>query len=430
MQRRNFLKDVTLGAGSLFTSGLLSTDEANAAVSKSALNKVPLDKLKKPLAIAMWDFSWILRHHRYGEFENWDKVLNELARRGYNAIRLDVMPQYVAADTDGKITEEFRSVKKDWAPAKWGNDYTMSFRPREALLEFLPMCRKYGFRLALSSWFTNHNTGPRGVFSEQGGALRAWTETLAFLQQHDLLDDNIIYIDLLNEYPKYHGFDWFKHEMNARGDAKQFRLNNPNAFFPDDFDMGISGGYNVLQQKFMQDFANDFIQKLKTQFPGYPYQFSVTYTTPLDSIDISRFGSLDYHLWFTAAADIPNWRSLGGIDLSKDNRPAFNQLMKFWEENKSQMTQWMDKAITAVASKARENNITCGNTEGWGPVGWLDHPDLNWNWVKEAADIAVPLAKKHSSYKYICSSNFTHPQFKGIWEDIKWHRKITSLIKE
>lgn len=89
----------------------------------------------------------------------------------------------------------------------------------------------------------------------------------------------------------------------------------------------------------------------------------------------------------------------------------------------------MDQAITAVAKKAKQNNITCGNTEGWGPVGWLDHPELNWNWVKEAADIAVVLAKKHNNYKYICSSNFTHPQFKGIWEDIKWHRKITCLIK-
>jgi hypothetical protein len=41
----------------------------------------------------------------------------------------------------------------------------------------------------------------------------------------------------------------------------------------------------------------------------------------------------------------------------------------------------------------------------------------------------VELAKKHENYKYICSSNFTHPQFKGIWEDIRWHRKITDRIK-
>jgi hypothetical protein len=38
-------------------------------------------QIKKPLAIAMWDFNWILRHHKYVEFENWDRVLGELAKQ-------------------------------------------------------------------------------------------------------------------------------------------------------------------------------------------------------------------------------------------------------------------------------------------------------------------------------------------------------------
>jgi hypothetical protein len=283
--------------------------------------------------------------------------------------------------------------------------------------------------VALSSWFTNHNTGPRGIFSEEGGALRAWTETLQFLQKNDLLDDNVIYIDLLNEYPKYHGFDWFKKEMNARGNADHFKLNNPTAFIPDNLEMTKGNGYNALQQQFVNDFGNDLIRKLKQRFPQYPYQLSVTYTTPLESVDLSQFGTLDYHLWFTAAADIPHWRALGGIDQSKDNRPAFAELQTFWKEKKGEMTRWMDKAITGVAQRAKQHKITAGNTEGWGPVGWLDHPDLNWNWVKEAGDIAIELAKQHDTYRYLCSSNFTHPQFRGIWEDVKWHKKITSRIK-
>lgn len=71
----------------------------------------------------------------------------------------------------------------------------------------------------------------------------------------------------------------------------------------------------------------------------------------------------------------------------------------------------------------------CGNTEGWGPIGWYDHPDLNWEWVKESTEICVNLAKKHNEYKFICTSNFTHPQFKGLWEDVKWHKRITKIIK-
>ena len=79
---------------------------------------------------------------------------------------------------------------------------------------------------------------------------------------------------------------------------------------------------------------------------------------------------------------------------------------------------------------AAQNNIVCGNTEGWGPVLWYDHPELDWRFTKEAADICVDLALKHDNYKFICTSNFTHPQFQGIWDDVKWHQQITSRIRK
>lgn len=428
MERRNFIKKTTLGTGAWLLAdpfpeaGLKAYDIQNK-------NSLPLNSLKKPLAIAMWDFSWILRHHRYGEFEDWDRVLEELAERGYNAIRIDAMPQYIASDSDGKITEEFRSVRPDWKPAMWGNYYTMSFRPHEALRDFLPKCRKHGIRVGLASWFLNHNTGQRSIFMEEGGLLRAWTETLNFLKQCQLLDDNIIYIDLLNEFPLCHGFDWFKQEMNTRGDVEQFRLNNPNAFVPDDNEIKRTGSYNALQLKFQDDFANNLIGNMKAKFPDQVFHMSITCTTPLDSVDISQFGTLDYHMWLGIIGDIPHWRTLANIDQSKNNLPVFQELMQAWNKKKAQTIALADQAITAVSEKARSYNIPCGNTEGWGPVGWLDHPELNWKWVKEAAEICVDLARKHDNYKYICTSNFTHPQHKGIWEDVKWHRKITGRIK-
>ena len=427
MERRKFMKNIALGSGALLAGSLQIPIIGCTDGGRKRL--LPLDKLKKPLAIAMWDFSWILRHHRYGEFENWDKVLDELAERGYNAIRIDCMPQYVAADTDGTITEEFRSVRKDWGLVKWGNYYTMSFRPREALLEFLPKCRKYGIRVGLSSWFVNHNTGPRSIFKEEGGALRAWEETLEFLYRHELLDDNIIYVDLLNEYPKWHGYDWFKEQMNIRGNIDQFRLDNPEAFVPDEDALQDPSGFNALQLKFQNDFACDMIRKLKDRFPDQVYHMSITQTTPLDSVDFSEFDTLDYHVWLAILAEVPHWTVFRHMDQSKDSRSLFKELMQAWNEKRPQTIKIADEIITAVAEKARSCNITCGNTEGWGPVEWIDHPELNWDWIKDAADISVNLARKHDNYKYICSSNFTHPQFKGMWEDVKWHRKITERIK-
>lgn len=51
--------------------------------------------------------------------------------------------------------------------------------------------------------------------------------------------------------------------------------------------------------------------------------------------------------------------------------------------------------------------------------------------VQESAEICVGLAKKHKENKFICASNFPHPQFKGLWEDIELEcdKKITAIIK-
>lgn len=170
--RRHFIKSSSLAVGSVLFSKM-AYSESHSLLQQDSNKVFKFSELKQPLAIAMWDFSWILRHHRYGEFENWDKVLSELLERGYNAIRIDAMPQFVAADTDGSVANKFRSVKEDWKPAVWGNDCTMSFSAREALLEFLPKCEKHGIKVGLASWFMRHGTNRQDIFNEKGGLLRA-----------------------------------------------------------------------------------------------------------------------------------------------------------------------------------------------------------------------------------------------------------------
>ena len=430
MERREFIRNTAIaGSAALALPGSMLAGNGNPGVKELKSNvKLPISKIDKPLAIAMWDFSWILRHHKYGEFEDWDKALEGLAERGYNAIRMDAMPQFVAADKNGKISEEFRATKKDWTPALWGNDYSMSFRPREALLEFLPKCKKYGIRVGLASWFLSHGNNLE-ILNEDGGLQRGWTETLEFLKKNNLLDDNIVYVDLLNEYPDCNGYDWMKAELNKRSDAKKFILNNPNAHLPQNFEPREKD--KRLYIKFYNDFANDLIANLKLKFPGFDYYTSFHTWSGLETLELTNYGALDFHVWFHHNSKIGKLidATVNTANIDRDIRLDYSKLMAFWKENKTEMINWIDVIIGAVAGKAKEYGIVCGNTEGWGPIGWYDHPDLSWDWVKESAEICVGLAKKHNEYKFICSSNFTHPQFKGLWEDVKWHRRITDTIK-
>jgi hypothetical protein len=399
--RRDFIKKAALAAGAINLSGMAG-QVTHSLMPVEKEETVRVSSLKKPVAIAMWDFSWILRHHRYGEFENWDKVLEGLAERGYNAIRMDAMPQYVAADTSGIVQQEFRSVKDGWKPSLWGNDYTMSFRPREALLEFLPLCRKHGIRIGLATWFIRHGTERKDIFLEENGLLRAWQETLAFLESHKLLD-NVIYVDLLNEYPKWHGYDWLSNRLNM-----------------------LSGDDH---KKFYNEFISTLIATLKAKYPDLDFYASLDSGMDLDKIDLTHFNAMDYHIWFAHSDKIPGLREVSSIDQTLDYRKVYAGLKDYWAGNKEPLIKWMDGRLTDISSTASKQNIMCGNTEGWGPIFWFDHPELDWKWVKESGEICVDLARKYENYKFLCTSNFTHPQFKGMWEDIKWHKRITSLIK-
>jgi len=372
----------------------------------------------------MWDFSWILRHHPNGSFENWEQVLEGLALRGYDSIRMDCMPQFVAADTNGRLQEEFLSVRKPRnRPVMWGNDQTMTFRPREALLEFLPLCKKYGIKVGLSSWFMRHGVDRTAIFNEEGGLRRAWMETLAFLEKNGLLDENVMYVDLLNEYPDWHGYDWLKQERAKRSDLKQFNADNPDAHLPDP-DMVETGRNNPVEKEFYNSFIINLVRDVRKAFPQCDYFASIS--SSYGHVDISEFDALDRHIWFNRR--IPGAGEIGYHPNDVDLKEEFAIMRKFWEENRQTEIEWMDQVITAVAVDARKHGIVCGNTEGWGTVGWHDHPDLDWRFHREAAEICVDLCLKHDNYRFICTSNFTHPHF-GFWDDIKWHQKITSKIK-
>jgi hypothetical protein len=302
----------------------------------------------------------------------------------------------------------------------------MSFRPKEALLEFLPKCKKYGIKVGLATWFMQHGTGRKEIFKEERGLLRAWEETLSFLDKNQLLD-NVIYVDLLNEYPNWHGYDWLKKNMNRLSGLDQYRLDNPEANVPDQIISGKNS--NREQQMFYNNFISSVIKILKGSYPDMDFHASLDSSMELDRIDMSEFDALDYHIWFAHTGKVPGLDKVGARDQSQDYREVYNGLQLYWKENRDSLVKWMDGRLSDISSAASKHNIVCGNTEGWGPISWFDHPELSWEWTKECAEICVDLARRHDNYKFICTSNFTHPQFRGIWDDIRWHQKNTEKIK-
>ncbi len=417
MERRNFLAQLGLGLASCATP-------RNSHIFLPH-NQVQLLNTQSPKAIAMWDFSWLLRQYKGGGFEDWDKVLDELTERGYNALRIDCFPQFISKDSHGIRQERYHLPKSGWHPTLWGNAYTIDIEPEQGLIRFIKKCHDRNIYLVLSTWFYGHGTGRNKNFIGPGGLVDAWDNVLKLLSDNDLLH-NILYIDILNEYPLWHGYQWLTEQLTE--------LQNTKARSFDFLNITGKRQYTADQITFYNRFVNDVISELKAKWPGLLFMASQTNTlnTPWQDLDISQFEVLDIHLWLVynqAFSDYSKYFShIHTLKNDSQFLSTYLKMKQYWSSHQSALTEWLSAAMEERKLAASRYNIPHGNTEGWGSVMWMDHPDLDWNFIKESGLIAAQLGVDHD-YTFNCSSNFTHPHF-NLWQDISWHKEVTRTIRK
>ncbi len=91
------------------------------------------------------------------------------------------------------------------------------------------------------------------------------------------------------------------------------------------------------------------------------------------------------------------------------------------------MLQHYRETIADMAAFAQRWGRPVGNSEGWGPVVWLDHPLLDWRVTRACAELALPLAAA-AGFAFNSSCNQCGPQFPGLWREVDWHRARCSEI--
>ncbi len=421
MNRRKFIKATAYTGVALSAAAYLP---GSWGMMQQQLNP------QKPLAINMWDYTWLLRHYKGGGMEDWDKSLDELVERGYNALRIDCFPQFIAADEHGMITEKFFCSKKNWRPALWGNQFSIEITPRESLISFLTRCHERDIYIGLSSWFLDHSTGRVKSFKTVYDLARAWNETLRFIQDHGLLK-NILYVDLLNEYPLWNGYcnTWLNRELDNYSSGGAVNVSGKNY----DFLNKKGKRFNDEQITVYNSLITQLIQLLSKDWPDLNFLASQTNTlnVPWQDLDTTSFSLLDIHCWFVYNVDFSRYtnyfKDIHILSNDMNFKTCARKISEYWEANKQELVAWMENQIIERKERANAMGVPFGNTEGWGTVIWMDHPDLDWNFTKETGLICAELGRKHG-YSFNCSSNFNHPHF-GLWNDIQWHKEVTNIIK-
>jgi hypothetical protein len=402
MKRRQFIKNTA--ASSAF--GIIGGTAIAENIQDIGQHAKPLDPAiteTAPRAITMWDFSWLERRWPGAGYEDWDQVLDELKDRGYNAVRIDAYPHLVSKDPGREWT-----LVECWNTQDWGSPDLNKVVVQPNLNTFIEKCKDRNIKVGLSTWFREDLDKTRLTITSPEKHAEIWIRTLRTIADKGLLD-NILYVDLCNEWP---------------GDAwAPFFKNDPPEF---------TWGY--WHTKTSMAWMKKAIEMVRAEFPELIYCFS------FDNQDVEKYveckpGFMDlaeHHVWMAKSNDSEFYK-LTGYDYARFSPSAYKSLVKtakplydskpqYWQEQLIMQVRWL-------ALNASKINMPLITTECWSLVDYKDWPLLQWEWIKELCAIGATTAASTGQWIAIASSNFCGPQFAGMWRDVEWHRQLTNKIK-
>jgi len=348
----------------------------------------------------MWEFSWIERRWDGAGYEDWDRALDELQERGYDAVRIDPFPHLLAADGYKSWT-----LLPEWNTQVWGSPDVNRIVLLPALFEFIGKCRARGIMVGLSTWYRQDEDNTRMGISGPEVMAAQWLKTLDLIAGAGLLDA-ILYTDLCNEWPLDVWAPFIKPHSNFS-----------------DWDRPAS-----------LDYMHRAIALVRARYPTLPLFFSCSSDRVENYLehDLSDFDLFDPHVWMTQENDDEFYKIVGYAYERFDPKGYTNLSLKAEATYRARPRYWQDlltRKIDRLASVSTKMSKPLVTTECWAIVDYKDWPLLKWDWVKDLCELGAQRAASSSQWLAIASSNFCGPQFTGMWRDKNWHLNVTRAIK-
>jgi Sugar-binding cellulase-like len=370
----------------------------------------------RPYAITMWDFSWLERRWPGAGYENWDSALEQLAYRGYDAVRIDAFPHLVATDPEREW--ELLPV---WNQQTWGASSIVRVRVLPELTEFIRAASRVGIKISLSSWFREDRENARIGFATPESFGRMWVETLRHIEDAGLLDQ-ILFVDLCNEFPLPVWAPWLYVEQLAG-----------NAF---------RGGLAMAEvmptevsrtETRVAEWMAASVTVVGQAFPelDVTYSFATELTTWRNQ-DVSALDVLEPHIWM-ANNDYSDYYDRVGYHFERFDSRGYDNVVAHGRQEYQSRQDFYDQALFRMIDTVVEWSRTTGKplyiTECWSLVDYKDWPGLEWDWILDINARAVEYAASTGRFVGMATSNFCGPQFNGMWREVEWHRRLTTLIK-
>ncbi len=349
--------------------------------------------IRKPVAITMWDFSWLERRWPGAGYEDYDQCLDELKLRGYDAVRIDAYPHLVAAAPDREW-----ELLPQWNTQVWGAPSRCRVKVQPHLNTFISKCADRGISVGLSTWFRQDVDDTRMKIRTPEDLGSVWKAALGTIDAK--LRANVLYVDLCNEFPLDVWAPFLRapvKRVSPQGTA----------------------------------WMREATAVVRAAYPEFDYTFSFTseYDT-WQQQDVSFLDFLELHLWMTHFSDF--YKQVGydyerfdpkGYDnLALKAEPLYRSKPDFWKSR-------LKHGVDVLAEWGRTSGKPLITTECWSIVDYKDGPMLGWDWIKDLCETGVVSAAATGRWAGMATSNFCGPQFVGMWRDVAWHRRLTSAIR-
>lgn len=371
----------------------------------------------RPIAVAMWDFSWLVRRHGHeNDYADWDACLAALRERGYQCVRIDPFPHLIASPAHTFLLPPLpRSFM-------WGHHTPVSINPTDGLLTFMHKTVEHGLSVGLSSWFLDDAGHQRATLTSAEAFADVWLHTLRVLESAHLLD-HVLWVDLCNEFP-----------MSVWAPAahkRLFRLPFSYGLLPSALTLNRPWGRRARAA--ISQFITTAITILKRAYPHLHYTFSFQEfgAQNLTQVDLSALDFLEPHIWLSD--DL--WWSLrskhykAALGLRHGVRDHAQHASHLYEQARPYCIDMLRKRLNFWRQLADHWHLPLVTTEGWVSTFYNDlaSPAQEWEWFKHLTSEAVTLALEQG-WNGICSSNFCQPYFRGFWDDVDWHKRLTNRI--
>lgn len=269
----------------------------------SAPQARPLDHL----AIADWDYSWLLRAdgRDESEFHLLPRRVEELAERGFKVLRVDAWPHLVAADSHGQTNDDFTVIAHASSRGRRGSQQPRQVRPADKLLRLAQAAKEHGIRLWLTSWLLPDTQARRSQARLPADYVRIWHDTLDWLDQQNALDA-VMAVDFGHHFPQQPAsYGAWQHVFQR---APQLARQRWRAATPQ-------------QVERINDYLLQVPQQLRTLFPQLHFGLSqrLSFVSQLRELDMGEMDFIDLHL----PTLLPRWRHRRRSDSVLETHHAF-----------------------------------------------------------------------------------------------------------